>query len=114
MSLMPNEIILMSKSLEASAAEVVAAVKAHGLEGVIATMGRCYQLSYGETTKRAAEASVFNASTLPQGPHGAGSINDPNWPGAKFPAGGFENQSPMAGDTPSNHHPASPGVKHAA
>jgi len=33
---MPGEIILMSESLEASAAEVVAAVKAQGLEGVIA------------------------------------------------------------------------------
>jgi len=36
MPLMPGEIILMSESLEASAAEVVAAVKAQGLEGVIA------------------------------------------------------------------------------
>jgi DNA ligase D-like protein (predicted ligase) len=36
MPLMPGEIVLMSESLEASAAEVVAAVKAQGLEGVIA------------------------------------------------------------------------------
>jgi hypothetical protein len=67
--------------------------------GIAIIDGPGYYMSYGEATKRASEASVLNATTLPRQPDGAGSICDANWLGAKFLTSGLEESSSTAGNS---------------
>jgi len=59
--------------------------------------GPGYQLSDGETTKRAAEASVFNRHRSHRAGSGWDHLSDQSWPGLMFLAGRFDEIGPGGG-----------------
>jgi hypothetical protein len=77
------------------------------------TVSRATKVFYGETTKRASEASVLSVLLLSPGLMGLRANSDVSWSGFMFRTGGLDHRAD-SGTSSKRRYPVSPVAEHAA